>query len=90
MECRSACGACCIAPAIHRPFFGMPEGKASGQRCLHLDEAMRCRLFGDPRRPRACADFQPEPDVCGSDRAEALRLIGELELASRPTMEGAR
>lgn len=68
----------------------MPRGKAAGQRCVHLDPDLRCALFGDHRRPRACVDFQPEPDVCGENRREALRLLGELERASRPAAEGWR
>ena len=84
MECRSGCGACCIAPAITRPFFGMPEGKPAGVRCVHLDETWRCGLFGDPRRPQCCSDFQAEPDFCGNDREEAIIILGRLEELSRP------
>ena len=31
MECRLGCGACCIAPGIHEPFAGMPQGKPAGK-----------------------------------------------------------
>ncbi|MBF7801077.1 YkgJ family cysteine cluster protein, partial [Klebsiella pneumoniae] len=27
MECRTDCGACCIAPSISSPIPGMPQGK---------------------------------------------------------------
>ncbi|HFY5777145.1 TPA: YkgJ family cysteine cluster protein, partial [Salmonella enterica subsp. enterica serovar Typhimurium] len=27
MDCRSGCGACCIAPSISSPIPGMPYGK---------------------------------------------------------------
>lgn len=84
MECRSGCGACCIAPAITRPFFGMPGGKPAGVRCVHLDDTWRCGLFGDPRRPQCCSDFQAEPDFCGNDREEAIIILGRLEELSRP------
>jgi Fe-S-cluster containining protein len=84
MECRSGCGACCIAPAITRPFFGMPGGKPAGVRCVHLDDTWRCDLFGDPRRPQCCSDFQAEPDFCGNDREEAIIILGRLEELSRP------
>ena len=50
-ECRVGCGACCIAPSIETPFFGMPEGKPAGVRCVHLDEQNRCAIFGRPERP---------------------------------------
>ena len=84
MQCRSSCGACCIAPAITRPFFGMPGGKPAGVRCVHLDEEWRCGLFGDPRRPRCCSDFRAEPAFCGNDREEAIIILGRLEELSRP------
>lgn len=79
MECRSGCGACCIAPSISQPFHGMPAGKPAGVRCVHLGEDTRCGLWGRPERPTVCGAFRPEPAVCGDDRAEALRLIELLE-----------
>ncbi len=84
MQCREGCGACCIAPSIRRPFHGMPQGKPAGVRCVHLDDALRCGLFGDPRRPAACGAFLAEPEFCGSDREEALRILGDMERDSRP------
>ena len=89
MECRTGCGACCIAPSIARPFFGMPRGKPAGVACVHLDAAMRCALFGDPRRPALCADFAPDPCVCGDDRDQALVLIAALEVQSAPRQQVA-
>ena len=84
MECRAGCGACCIAPSISGPFYGMPGGKPAGVRCAHLDGDLRCALFGDPRRPGLCAAFAPDRAVCGDNRGEALQLIAALELASAP------
>jgi Fe-S-cluster containining protein len=84
MKCRPDCGACCIAPSIASPIPGMPEGKPAGVRCLHLREDLRCGLWGRPERPAVCASFSPDPAVCGRDRGEALRLLGELEAATRP------
>ncbi|MFV0277744.1 MAG: YkgJ family cysteine cluster protein [Parahaliea sp.] len=84
MECRADCGACCTAPSIVRPYYGMPRGKPAGVTCVHLDAARSCRLFGDPRRPAACAAFTAEPAVCGRNREEALVLLTELEAWSRP------
>ncbi len=80
MECRAACGACCIAPSITQPFFGMPEGKPAGVRCVHLDEALRCELFSDPRRPALCSSFAAEDWLCGSDRQAALDNLAVLEV----------
>lgn len=84
MECRRGCGACCIAPSIVQPYFGMPAGKPAGVACVHLDEAMDCGLFGDPRRPAACGAFAAEEFLCGSDRQQALVNIAQLELESLP------
>jgi len=84
VQCRDACGACCIAPSIRTSFYGMPEGKPAGQRCVHLTATLRCALFDDPRRPKACAAFAPEAAVCGATRDEALQLLSDLEHASAP------
>lgn len=87
--CRAGCGACCIAPSINRPFFGMPGGKRAGEACVHLDEAMRCRIFDDPKRPALCDAFAPERAVCGDSREDALATIALLEIDSAPAA-GAR
>ena len=57
----------------------MPLGKAAGERCAQLDDLNRCRLFGHPERPKVCADFRAEPDICGVDRNEALLTLLHLE-----------
>jgi len=62
----------------------MPNGKPAGQRCVNLTRDNRCALFGQPQRPKFCLSFRPSPDVCGDDAMEALRLIGDLELATLP------
>jgi uncharacterized protein len=84
VECRAGCGACCIAPSIARPFYGMPGGKPAGVPCVHLAENMSCELFGDPRRPALCDAFIAEPAVCGNSREAALVNITELEKRSEP------
>ncbi len=84
MQCRPNCGACCIAPSINQPFPGMPEGKAAGVRCAHLQADYRCAIFTDPRRPKVCASFQPGADVCGADRDEAMQLIAYWEEVTSP------
>jgi uncharacterized protein len=85
MQCRPACGACCIAPSITRGFHGMPDGKPAGVPCVHLDGEMRCGLFGDPRRPQWCAAFDAETLVCGDNRAQALAILAEWEVLTGPT-----
>lgn len=83
MQCRAGCGACCIAPSISSPIPGMPGGKPAGVRCVQLTRDNRCALFGSPARPDVCADFAPEPAVCGGSFAEAMRLIARLEAPAR-------
>lgn len=82
MDCRSGCGACCIAPSITSPIPGMPHGKPAGERCLHLSVESLCALFGKPERPPVCSQFKAEPEVCGVDQADAIRLITWWESAT--------
>lgn len=88
MECRPHCAACCIAPSISSPIPGMtPQHgvfKPAGVRCVQLDEADRCRLFGHPSRPAVCASLQPSAEMCGGGREQALRWLARLEQATRP------
>ncbi|MFK8051001.1 MAG: YkgJ family cysteine cluster protein [Halioglobus sp.] len=84
MQCREACGACCIAPSIERGFYGMPNGKPAGVPCVHLDNLMRCELFEDPRRPALCSAFAAEPSTCGATRDQALGTLAMLELQTLP------
>ena len=84
MDCRIGCGACCIAPSISSPIPGMPEGKPAGVRCVQLDDANRCRLFGDPRRPAVCLSLKPEPAMCGESDAEAMATLAAWERRTVP------
>lgn len=65
----------------------MPEGKPAGVPCVHLSEQRTCLIFGDARRPVACAQFTPEPSVCGDDAAQALALLTALERDTLPLSE---
>ncbi|WP_129136976.1 YkgJ family cysteine cluster protein [Luteimonas sp. YGD11-2] len=84
MHCRDHCGACCIAPSISSPIPGMPHGKPAGVACIQLDEQLRCRLFGDPRRPAVCGSLRPSDSMCGGGRMQALEMLRELEVATAP------
>lgn len=84
MKCRPGCGACCIAISISSPIPGMPNGKPAGIRCVHLTEEGLCALFGKPERPEICLSFQASPEICGSTKEEALKLIEEMERATAP------
>lgn len=84
MQCRSGCGACCVAISISQAFYGMPNGKPAGTPCVHLNPAMQCALFGDARRPALCDAFAAEREFCGETREEALVLLAQLEVQSMP------
>jgi uncharacterized protein len=85
MECRSGCGACCIAPSITSPIPGMPNGKPAGVRCVQLDEANRCRIFGQPERPAFCGGLQASVEMCGDSQQHALHWLARLEQLTAPT-----
>lgn len=84
MRCRDRCGACCIAPSIASPIPGMPHGKPAGIACVQLDDQLRCRLFGKPERPRFCGSLQPQAEMCGDSREDALATLMALERATAP------
>ena len=62
----------------------MPKGKPAGVRCIQLDNNNGCRLFNSPERPKLCAQFQAQRDVCGNHREQALQLINAMEKATEP------
>ena len=82
--CRPDCGACCIAPSISSPIPGMPDGKPAGVRCVQLGDDLRCRIFARPERPACCSGLQPQLEMCGADRAEALAWLTQLEAQTQP------
>ena len=63
---------------------GLPEGKPAGVPCPHLDEALKCKLFGKPERPAVCGSLPPSAEMCGEDRVHALHYLNRLELETRP------
>jgi Fe-S-cluster containining protein len=79
IECRPGCGACCIAPSISSPIPGMPDGKPAGVRCIQLDDANNCKIFGQAARPAVCASLQPSLEMCGPDRVHAMQFLSTLE-----------
>lgn len=78
MKCRENCGACCVALSISSPIPGMLSGKAAGVRCINLMEDYRCAIYKEPGYPKVCNGFKAEPDFCGSDREEAMAILGSL------------
>ncbi|OFS09265.1 YkgJ family cysteine cluster protein [Hafnia sp. HMSC23F03] len=84
MDCRSDCGACCIAPSISSPIPGMPQGKPANTRCIQLDDDMRCKIFLSPLRPKVCGGLQATEDMCFSHRDQALIYLVQLEQETAP------
>ena len=62
----------------------MPQGKAAGARCVQLDQANRCRIFGRPDRPAVCSGLTASPQMCGSSAAQALDFLTRLEYLTLP------
>lgn len=85
MDCRSGCGACCIAPSITSPIPGMPFGKAKGERCVQLSYENKCLIFGSPDRPKVCLSFAPSLETCGLTNEQALKNLNNLEELTLPT-----
>lgn len=83
MNCRSHCGACCIALSISSPIPGMPNGKPAGVRCVQLMADFGCAIFGSPSRPAVCAGLKPLVEMCGDTREFALAYLDELEVLTR-------
>ncbi|HEX3380015.1 MAG TPA: YkgJ family cysteine cluster protein [Paraburkholderia sp.] len=85
--CRPDCGACCIAPSISSPIPGMPDGKPAGVRCVQLGDDLRCAIFGQPERPACCSGLQPQVEMCGTNRREALAWLTQLEAQTQPASQ---
>lgn len=85
IACRPHCGACCIAPSIASAIPGMPEGKPAGVMCVQLDEAMNCKIFNSPLRPKVCASLKPSSEMCGKSQTEAMGYLAELEILTAPS-----
>lgn len=87
MNCRSGCGACCIAPSISPSYPALPDGKPAGVVCPHLTGELRCALFGKPERPAACSGLQPALDMCGSSVEQAMSTLSQWEELTRPRIQ---
>jgi hypothetical protein len=44
----------------------------------------RCALFGKPERPAVCVSLRPTEEMCGANRADAMRRLDLLETATAP------
>lgn len=79
MDCRIGCGACCIAPSISSSIPGMPNGKPAGIRCIQLTNDNKCKLFGNPLRPKVCQSLSPSLEMCGNKKEDAYSYLETLE-----------
>ncbi|MEQ4531076.1 MAG: YkgJ family cysteine cluster protein [Mixta sp.] len=84
MECRTDCGACCIAPSISSPIPGMPQGKPANTRCVQLADDFRCKIFTSPLRPKVCASLQASREMCSDNRDAAMIFLIQLEAETAP------
>lgn len=87
MKCRPQCGACCTAPSIASPIPGMPNGKPAGVPCIQLDEALNCKIFDSPLRPKVCGALQPSIEMCGNSKEEAMSYLTHLEVMTAPSTQ---
>ena len=62
----------------------MPHGKPAGIPCVQLLPDFRCALFGKAERPAVCVSLRPHESMCGANRDDAMRVLGELEMATAP------
>jgi uncharacterized protein len=62
----------------------MPMGKPAGVRCVQLNDAERCQLFGHPSRPAVCSSLTPHATMCGTHREEAMLWLINLEAQTAP------
>ena len=62
----------------------MPQGKPAGVRCIQLDDANGCMIFGRPERPAVCGGLAPSPDMCGDNREAAMLFLARLERDTQP------
>jgi uncharacterized protein len=78
-QCRTNCGACCIAPSISSEIPGMENGKPAGVRCVHLNDDFLCDIFNSSKRPQICINFIFDPMICGKTKEEAMQIMNGLE-----------
>ena len=87
LTCHPGCAACCTAPSISSPIPGMPNGKPAGVPCVQLDEQLRCKIFGQPKRSAVCGQLQASVEMCGAvedGEVHARAWLMRLEELTRP------
>ena len=56
----------------------MTDGKPAGVKCIHLLVDYRCAIYNDRSKPKVCMEFKAEPEFCGRDREEAMKILSSL------------
>ena len=84
MNCRKGCGVCCIEISISSHIPGMPNGKMPGIRCINLSDDNNCRIHNALGYPEVCRNLKPSREMCGTNRADALAYLIELERITKP------
>lgn len=46
---------------------------------MQLDKDNRCLIFGQPERPAVCGGLQPQLEMCGATREDAMIYLTTLE-----------
>lgn len=59
--------------------------KPAGVRCIQLDAANRCLIFGQPGRPAVCSSLAPSSAMCGTTNTQAMHYLTRLEKETAPT-----
>jgi uncharacterized protein len=67
---------------------GYPEGKPAGVSCMHLLNDFKCAIYNEAGKPKVCSDFMAEPEFCGSDREEAMRILSSLSTPDAQEKKG--
>ena len=89
MDCRTDCGACCIAPSISSPIPGMPDGKPANTRCTHLADTFLCQIFTSPLPPKVCASLPATRELSCTPRDQAPTHLIKLEADTAPETTAA-
>lgn len=62
----------------------MPQGKAAGVPCNNLDDQLNCTIWQHKDYPGLCTAFKADPEHCGSNRDQALQILGRMESETAP------
>ncbi|WP_209435807.1 YkgJ family cysteine cluster protein [Gilliamella intestini] len=58
---------------------GMLNGKLAGEPFIHSNKDFKCALFAQASRPTVCGRLTFCLEMCGSNRAQAIDYLTQLE-----------